>query len=78
MYILFKCTYDSDDTTSSDSIIKSFGITTVLYTALNFPYSSLVDFLLFPVFKLAVLVGFATYPTIAFPALCIWFSKVLG
>lgn len=75
---IFRCTSDSDDTTSSDSIIKSFGITTVLYTALNFPYSALEDFLLCPVFKLAVLVEFATYPTIAFPALCIWFSKVLG
>lgn len=74
---IFRCTSDSDDTASSDSIIKSFGLTTALYTALNFPYSSLVDFLLCPVFKLAVLVGFAIYPTLAIPTLCIWFSKVL-
>ncbi len=75
---IFRCTSKSDDTTSSDSIVKSFGLTAVLYTTFNFPYGSLVDFLLCPVFKLVVLVGFATYPTIAIPTLCIWFSKVLG
>ena len=74
---IFRCAAQSDEGMSTDPIIKSFGLTILICTLQHFPFSSIADFLLCPIIKLLILIGFRTYPSIILSVFYTWIYHVL-